>query len=212
MRTFFFPSLFVYLCSGNLLWQGIDRFKCLRWTTQKGWWGWGLILGVSYLSKHRELVSITRSHSDQKFYPRHENISTWEGQNWWSCKDLVLMNLPFPIKRNHFSTSFWAGIGKDSTMHERSQMNWHVPFGSISEVRWDVAEHQIQCCIGCSAGALWIHFHYLWCPEGCVAQQEAYVHGSLAENMKQGFKLLREHFRLLFASFSVAFLKRKTDF
>lgn len=74
-----------------------------------------------------------RSHSEQKMYPNHENISVFEDQNLWSFKDLVLMNLPFPSVRNHFATSFWAGIGKDSAMCKRSQMNWHVPPPAASQ-------------------------------------------------------------------------------
>lgn len=73
------------------------------------------------------------------------------------------------------------------------------------------AEQQIQCHIVCSAGSPWDTLPLPGQRVGCLVQQEASVHDSLAGNMQQGSKILWEHFRLLFARLSVTFLKGKSD-
>lgn len=106
-------------------------------------------------------------------------------------KDLVLMNLPFPIERHSFATTFQAGIGKDSAMHNMKQMNWCVPPSCIRSVT-SVAEQHLKCYVG-----------------GC-SQQEAC--GSLTGSMKyKGPNSCSSISACSLSSFSVAFLKIKGD-
>lgn len=43
-------------------------------------------------------MSVPISHSDQKFCLGHENISMQDDPDLWPCKDVVSINLPFPVQ------------------------------------------------------------------------------------------------------------------
>lgn len=131
-------SLFIYAL-GYLLRQRTDGFM------NNTKWGVRAVFHLRYLFsyKHREYVSIPRSHSDQKFYLGHENISMQDDPDLGPYKDVVSINLPFPVKGSILPQSAVLVLLTIELCLRGARVTGHVP----------TAEQQIQCHILCSAGA-----------------------------------------------------------
>lgn len=86
-------------------------------------------------------MSIPRSHSDWKFYLGHETMSMQDDPDLWPCKNVVSINLPFPMKGSILPQSSVLVL-VIIQLCSRARGAGHVP----------TAEQQIQSHILCSAG------------------------------------------------------------
>lgn len=132
----------IHFCLGIPVKTKNRWFMCPCWTTQNGVRG---VFHLKYLFsyKHREYVSIPRSHSDQRFYLGHGNIPMQDDADLWPCKNVVSINLPFPGKGSILPQSSVLVLVTIQLCSRGARGAGHVP----------TAEQQILSHIVCSAGA-----------------------------------------------------------